>query len=477
MQIYLEKYFGKDQIIKIEPLAKAGSDRQYYRVHLQDETYIACESTNIEENETFFYFTTFFKSHHIPVPSMIDIDTDRSKYILEDLGNHSLLDMISKDGHTESIKTVYKKALEQLVAMQIIGGEKLDFENCYAAKAFDKNAVLADLNYFKYYFLDLNKIDYNKAALNAEFEKLASRIHEIDPQYFMFRDFQGRNIMVKDGEPFFIDYQGGMKGPLQYDIASLLWQAKAQLPAAWKEELYLHYKNELKKRISFDEALFDSNYSLLVLIRLLQVLGAYGLRGMIEKRHHFLSSIPMGLNNVKEWREQYSLSEFPILDQVILKMESENLISKFHVPSMNTNSTESNAKLKILVQSFSFKKGLPDDETGNGGGYVFDCRGVLNPGRFEEYKKLTGRDLPVIEFLESKTKMGEFLNHIQDLVDISVQDYLSRGFENLQISFGCTGGQHRSVYCADAMAKYLSSKYPVEVSVRHIVQDAKNWVN
>ncbi|HOZ50332.1 MAG TPA: RNase adapter RapZ [Chitinophagaceae bacterium] len=477
MQIYLENYFGKEQIIKIDPLAKAGSDRQYYRVHLQDQTYIACESKNLEENETFFYFTSFFSSHQIPVPALIDIHVDRSKYILQDLGTSSLLDLIQLEGHTESVKQIYKHALSNLVAMQIAGGEKLDFSQCYAASAFDKNAVLADLNYFKYYFLDLNKINYNKALLNDEFEKLAARIGSIEPQLFMFRDFQGRNIMIKEGQPFFIDYQGGMKGPLQYDIASLLWQAKAQLPTSGKQELYTHYKNELKNKISFNETLFDSNYSLLVLIRLLQVLGAYGLRGMIEKRHHFLSSIPLGLENVFEWRSTYSLNEFPILEKILVEMESGNLKSKFQEPVSSSPNLESIPKLKILVQSFSFKKGLPDDESGNGGGYVFDCRGILNPGRFDEYKKLTGRDQPVIDFLESETKMGDFLKHTQNIVDISVNDYISRGFENLQISFGCTGGQHRSVYCADAMAKYLKQKYKVEVEVRHVVQDAKNWVN
>lgn len=472
MRIYLETYFGKEHITSIESLAKAGSDRKYYRVTANHQTYIACESSNTEENETFFYFSEFFKQHQIPVPTIYTISDDRTRYIQEDVGQISLLEMVMKDGHTEELKKLYESAIHSLVSMQLVGGKELDFTKCYAAASFDKQAVLADLNYFKYYFLDLHNIQYNKSKLNLEFDLLAEQIGSISNTGFMYRDFQGRNIMIKHDSPCFIDYQGGMKGPLQYDIASLLWQAKAQLPSVWKKELYLHYKKELSSQINLEETSFDADYAMIVLVRLLQVLGAYGLRGIIEQRAHFLSSIPAGLSNLCEWLTQFSLHNYPELNTVLNNMLNNIQAEKYIIPTANENTP-----LKVIVQSFSYKKGLPEDESGNGGGFVFDCRGILNPGRFEEYKKLTGRDQAVKDFLESKTKVNDFLKHAMAAVDISIEDYLNRGFENLIISFGCTGGQHRSVYCTDAMAKHLNEKYHLNATVKHLIQDAKDWKN
>jgi hypothetical protein len=326
--------------------------------------------------------------------------------------------------------------------------------------------------------LDLQDVHYDKAALHAEFNRLSDRISGIHPKYFMFRDFQGRNIMVKEGVVSFIDYQGGMTGPLQYDVASLLWQAKAQLPPAWKQSLYLEYKNAVSKLISIDQTLFDADYSLLVLIRLLQVLGAYGLRGIIQQRAHFISSIPSGLRNLQEWAATYTLDDYPILQEIIAQLGQESFMHRFDpMPAAADKTPMATSKLQIHVQSFSFKQGLPTDQYGNGGGFVFDCRGILNPGRFDAYKKLTGRDQAVIEFLESKTRVAEFLDHCKQLIAISIEDYMQRGFEHLEINFGCTGGQHRSVYCADAIAAHIQKMYPVKVSVSHVVQDAKNWVN
>jgi hypothetical protein len=288
----------------------------------------------------------------------------------------------------------------------------------------------------------------------------------------MFRDFQGRNILIDHQQPYFIDYQGGMKGPLQYDVASLLWQAKANLPMAWRKELYVYYKNELKQYIVVHDVQFDVDNSQLLLVRLVQVLGAYGLRGLIEKRSHFLSSIPQGLQNIEAWMTTYNLPNYPVLTYVLQQITTEEFINKY----TNVKAT-TDTKLTIRVNSFSYKKGIPQDASGNGGGFVFDCRGVLNPGRFEEYKKLTGRDKPVIDFLESKTRIHDFLAAAKQAVEISVDDYLARGFEHLMISFGCTGGQHRSVYSADAMAKHLKEKYNLDAIVTHVEQEAKAWVN
>ncbi|MBK7762545.1 MAG: phosphotransferase [Bacteroidetes bacterium] len=470
MYNYLKQYF-KDQLLDIEALPKAGSDRKYFRVKTTEQNFIACENYNVEENKAFFYYTKFFTKQGIPVPQLIDVSEDQCKYIQTDVGHLSLLETLQSEGYTEEVKELYKKSLKALVDMQI-SGKSLEATMGYGKQSFDRQTVLADLHYFKYYFLDLHKIIYNKYDLNVEFEKMAAQIGNQVETYFMFRDFQGRNILIQDEQPHFIDYQGGMPGPLQYDIASLLWQAKANLPHEWKQELYAYYLHALQQKIRVDEKEFESTYSRIVLIRLLQVLGAYGLRGMIEKRTHFLTSIPAALKNITSWLSQYELVDYPVLHSVLQSLVTQIPMDKYQFPQANEQT-----KLKVLIQSFSFKKGLPDDESGNGGGFIFDCRGILNPGRFDEYKKLTDRDQPVIDFLESKTKINEFLSHAKQCVDISIEDYLQRDFENLLISFGCTGGQHRSVYCADAMAKHLKEKYKLNIQVQHIIQDAKNWVN
>lgn len=473
MQSFIEKELGSKQIISTAALTRAGSNRQYYRIVTKAGSYIACENSNINENESFFYFSHFFYQKNIPVPQVFYISEDRTKYILNDLGHITLLDLIIQEGHSEKVYELYQGILQKLAEMQIKASADIDYGKCFAAKQFDAQMALADLNYFKYYFLDFQKIDYDKQALQQELDNLSHAVGNIEELFFMFRDFQGRNIMIQENRCYFIDFQGGMKGPLQYDVASLLWQAKAELPLAWKNDLYAYYKSEVKQYIGIDEVKFDRQYSYLLLVRLLQVLGAYGLRGLIERRPHFLSSIPHGLQNIATWLKLYNLNDYPILHSLLQIITHVNLIESYQIPQANGNT-----KLKVLVQSFSYKiGGIPKDESDNGGGFVFDCRGVLNPGRFEEYKKLTGRDAPVIEFLETKTKVHDFLQGVKQVIDISIEDYLQRGFDSLMISFGCTGGQHRSVYCADVIATYLQEKYQLQVEVKHVRQEEKAWVN
>jgi hypothetical protein len=291
----------------------------------------------------------------------------------------------------------------------------------------------------------------------------------------MFRDFQSRNIMVKDGKVYFIDFQGGMKGALQYDVASLLWQAKAELPDDWKDSLleyYLTYAEELLGK-KIDRSRFISQYNGYVLIRLLQVLGAYGFRGLFERKAHFLTSIPLALRNFKWFLENKQvgivLPEFERLLRLIVK---EEVINRFEPLR-----ADENTPLVVHINSFSYRKGIPEDTSGNGGGFVFDCRGILNPGRLDEFKTLTGRDKAVKDFLEQQTRMPEFLNSVYNIVDIAVEDYIKRGFQSLCISFGCTGGQHRSVYSADALTRHLRNKFRVKTDLHHIEQEIKNWVN
>lgn len=467
-----KEFIGESTIVDVESILQAGSDRHYERILTKEKSFILCHNENVQENNTFIYFTQIFHDIKLPVPTIYAVSDDRKDYLLSDNGRISLLDEVLKKGYTEEVKKLYELSLTNLARMQVKADKQIDYSYCFAAKQFDKQSVLADLNYFKYYFLDLHKIIYDKAALNLEFEQLANEVAANTNQHFMFRDFQGRNILIDENQPYFIDYQGGMKGPLQYDVASLLWQAKAKLPMAWRKELFAFYKDELKKYITVHDVQFDIDYSQLLLVRLVQVLGAYGLRGLIEKRSHFLSSIPQGLQNIDAWMATYNLPNYPVLTSLLQQITTEEFIKKYN----NVKAT-SDTKLTIRVNSFSYKKGIPQDASGNGGGFVFDCRGVLNPGRFEEYKKLTGRDKPVIDFLESNTRIHEFLAAAKQAVEISVDDYLARGFEHLMISFGCTGGQHRSVYSADAMAKHLKEKYNLGAIVMHVEQEAKGWVN
>ncbi len=471
----IEEYFNLNDIESVLPIAQAGSARRYHRVICKDgRSYILCENESVEENETFAYLTQIFTQLQLAVPTLLHMQSDRKAYIVSDLGDTSLLDQVLHQKENSGIRDLYEAALTSLIRFQIDGGKLIDFAQCFGAQAFDRQAVLNDLHYFKYYFLDLHALAYDKHKLSAEFDQLADTLGQNPEPYFMYRDYQGRNIMINDGKLGFIDYQGGMRGPLQYDVASLLWQAKAALPFELKTTLYDFYKQQLQKRINIHEAEFDTTYYRILLLRLLQVMGAYGLRGLIQHKPHFVESIPFGLQNIAAWMQHFqeSIAAYPELSTILTQLTSTEFISQYH------SSTSATAKkLTVTIQSFSYKKGIPEDQSGNGGGYMFDCRGLLNPGRFAEYKYLTGRDQPVIDFLESKTKIATFLQHAYALVDISMHDYLARGFENLQISFGCTGGQHRSVYCADAMAKYLQKKYPVHIVLRHLIQDEKKWIN
>lgn len=461
--------------VGISKIPQSGSDRIYYRV--EGETVcIATSNKNIKENQTFLRFSEHFKKCNCPVPEIYAVSKDESIYLQQDLGDTSLLNVLEQHGYTDHVYGLFQQSLQQLAHLQIKGHENFNYEWCITSQEFGKQAILADLLYFKYYFLDALKIPYDKEKLVDDFEVLSIYLARVDYKYFMFRDFQSRNVMVKDGRVHFIDFQGGMKGAVQYDVASLLWQAKAELPEAWKNSLLEFYidnvENILQSKV--DRSRFVSQYNGYVLIRLLQVLGAYGFRGLFERKAHFLTSIPLALRNLRWFLQNKHVGiSVPEFERLLALVVEDNIIHRFE-PERATADT----KLTVHINSFSYKTtGIPKDESENGGGFVFDCRGILNPGRYEEYKQLTGRDKEVKDFLEQNTKMPAFLNSIYNIVDISVEDYMKRGFENLQISFGCTGGQHRSVYAADALARHLRNKYGVKIELKHLVQDAKNWIN
>ena len=460
----------------VDVLPQSGSDRRYFRVHGPNETVIATHGINVRENEVFIYFSRHFTGKGLPTAVILAVNADTTIYLQEDFGDASLLNLLEEEGYTKRIYGLFAESLRQLANLQVNGDNGLDYGQCLTNTEFGKQAIMADLLYFKYYFLDALRKPYDKQKLIDDFEALSNYLTHTEYKYFMFRDFQSRNILVrKNNEAHFIDYQGGMKGAPQYDVASMLWQAKANLPDEWKNNLLNDYMTSFEEMVGqpIDRSNFHSQYNGYVLIRLLQVLGAYGFRGLFERKAHFLISIPMALKNLKEFIAHQNIGiSVPEFRRVLDICVSDEIIERFTPLKANEETP-----LLVSVNSFSYKKGIPEDISGNGGGFVFDCRGILNPGRFEEYKMFHGKDKEVRDFLEQQTRMIEFLNSIFDIVDITVEDYIKRGFNSLVVSFGCTGGQHRSVYAAEALARHLKNKFGVRIKINHVEQESKQWIN
>lgn len=474
-KLYADLAGSQSPITGLEKIPQSGSNRIYFRIVTPTGSYIACSNENVRENKTFVHYSRHFRSRGCPVPEIYAINEAYTIYIQEDFGDQSLLKELERQGHNDAVYDFFRQSLEELARLQIMGDDGLDYSWAITSKEFGKQAILSDLLYFKYYFLDTLEIPYDKERLIDDFEALSTYLTHVDHKYFMFRDFQSRNIMLKNDRVHFIDFQGGMKGALQYDVASLLWQAKAELSDQWKDDLLEDYLDVVERLLDkkIDRVRFERQYNGYVLIRLLQVLGAYGFRGLFERKAHFLISIPLALRNFKGFLGNKQVGiVLPEFERLLHLMVQDEIVARFEPVQ-----ADEHTPLVVHINSFSYRKSLPQDKTGNGGGFVFDCRGILNPGRIVEFKPQTGRDKPVKDFLEQQTRMPEFLNSVYDIVDISVEDYIRRGFDSLQVSFGCTGGQHRSVYAADALTRHLRNKFHVKIDLHHIEQEAKNWVN
>jgi RNase adapter protein RapZ len=470
------KWSGKPPA-QVDVLPQSGSDRRYFRLYDEEgRTVIGTHGINVPENEAFIYFAEHFKQKGLNVPQIYAVSEDKIIYLQEDFGDTSLLNVLEEKGFTEEVYNLFKESLHQLARLQILGNEGLDYTKCLTNQEFGKQAIMADLLYFKYYFLDALQKPYDKQKLIDDFEALSTYLTFTEYKYFMFRDFQSRNIFVTpDNKVHFIDFQGGMKGAPQYDVASIIWQARANLNDEWKSRLLEDYMNSFEGIIGneISREVFTSQYNGYVLIRLLQVLGAYGFRGLFERKAQFLTSIPLALNNLKWFIEHHHLGiVVPEFMRVLNICIDEDIIRRF-----TPIQADDNTPLVVKICSFSYRKGIPDDGSGNGGGFVFDCRGIDNPGRHDHYKEVHGRDKPVMEYLERQTRMQDFLNSVFDIVDISVEEYIKRGFTSLAVNFGCTGGQHRSVYAADALARHLRNKYKVKIDLCHVVQEEKGWKN
>jgi len=440
-----------------------GSGRSIIRLTGGNRSVIGILYSVREENVAFIEFSRHFRRHGLPVPEIYAEDLDRGAYLEEDLGDTTLFEFLSKNRAGEKIAPAvveaYRKVVAVLPRFQIEAGQDLDYKVCYPRPSFDRQSITWDLNYFKYYFLRLAGIPFSEQALEDDFSRLAKFLLSAKRDYFLYRDFQSRNIMLRDGQPYFVDYQGGRKGALQYDVASLLYDAKADLPPELRQQLLDHYLDGLAGFIKLEREAFMQYYYAYVYVRIMQALGAYGFRGFYERKAHFLQSVPYALTNLR-W----------LLHNVELPIELPTLLGAFNsmLGSEKLLSLASSGEnLMVRIFSFSFHRGWPKDETGNGGGFVFDGRSLPNPGREERFKALTGKDAPVIDYLNQQESVHQFLASVLSLVDASVSEYQRRGFKNLMVSFGCTGGQHRSVYLAEQLAKRLRGKNGVEVVVHH----------
>ena len=502
-ELYTEWHGAEPQLM--ERLPGAGSNREYYRITDGNGlSVIGCKGTSKEENHAFLSLARHFEKRKLPVPHVLAASDDEMYYLQEDLGTVSLFDAIKggRDAggrYTVKERELLKRTIRELPNIQIRGARGLDFSVCYPQPQFDSEGVLFDLNYFKYCFLKATGLDFHELKLEASFRMLAKDLTAVPDtaQAFLYRDFQARNVMLDaDGNPYFIDFQGGRRGPYYYDVASFLWQASARYSNSLRKELTEEYYDSLKQYTevpSFKD--FNNRLQLFVLFRTLQVLGAYGFRGYFERKAHFIQSIPPAIQNL---RELLDANDFPYPYLVDLLRRLTNLqqfsveppkptprkdgykttdLNPYSANPIDGKATfskyDGKGPLVVKVFSFSFHKGIPDDESGNGGGYVFDCRSTHNPGRYEPYKKLTGLDEPVIRFLEDDGEILTFLDSVYKLADAHVARYLQRGFTSLMFSFGCTGGQHRSVYSAQHLAEHINKKFGVEVRLEHREQKIK----
>ncbi|MBR2015855.1 MAG: phosphotransferase [Prevotella sp.] len=508
-----EQWAGK-QPAHIVRMAGAGSNREYYRIVSEEgESVIGVIGTSKEENHAFITLTRHFADAALPVPKVLGVGDDEMCYLLTDLGDMALFDALAagrKAGgnYNEAEVELLKRAMRLLPKIQVAGARNLDFSVCYPQPEFDETNVMFDLNYFKYCFLKPSGVDFHEMRLEEDFRRMAKDLTGDKGNYFMYRDFQARNIMLdEDGNPYLIDYQGGRKGPFYYDVASFLWQASARYPDSLRKELIKEYYSVLSQYTDVPEQhAFMQRLNLFVFFRTLQVLGAYGYRGYFERKKHFIDSIPPALDNLRALLKNEM--PYPHLVEVLrglvknakaplsspegdtcplqhdvrsfssaLNNTSDNTLSASNLSTRQlVNSSTSQPQnlitskppaLTVRVFSFSYKKGMPEDTSGNGGGYVFDCRSTHNPGRYEPYKQLTGLDQPVIQFLEDDGEISVFLESVYKLADAHVERYMQRGFTDLMFSFGCTGGQHRSVYSAQHLAEHLNEKYGIEVKLCH----------
>lgn len=500
MEKLLELYrsWRGESAAKTEKLQMAGSNREYYRLwDKAGSTVVGVIGTSRDEDHAFIYLAGHFTRRQLPVPRVLATSDDELRYIQTDLGRTSLYEAISGGRQAGGRYTIKEKELlartiRELPNIQVRGARGLEWENCYPQPEFNEESVLFDLNYFKYCFLKPSELDFHELKLEANFRLFAKDLAAETTDSFLYRDFQARNVMLdSEDNPHFIDFQGGRRGPYYYDLASFLWQASAKYPHKLRRELVAEYYSSLKNYTEVPSVRhFVERLGLFVLFRTLQVLGAYGFRGYFERKKHFIDSIPPAMDNLRELLAMQRDFPYPYMMDMLRRLTEMPRYAHIEQPAIGRadgyktaqkniyaphpqdgpatfSKYDGRGPLVVRVFSFSYRKGVPADESGNGGGYVFDCRSTHNPGRYEPYKKLTGLDEPVIRFLEDDGEILAFLENVYKLADTHVQRYIQRGFTDLMFSFGCTGGQHRSVYSAQHLAEHLHETFGIEVRVCH----------
>ncbi len=467
--VELFEKWSNQAVTQVTALPPSGSYREYYRIKSDNISVLGVFNSDKRENDAYLGFTDLLLNEKLNVPQTYIVDKEHDIYLIEDLGDITLFALLEQERTSKefpsSIIPIYKKVLQHLIQIQVKGATAIDYSLCYPRAAFDHQSMMWDLNYFKYHFLKLGRIPFDEQRLEDDFNRFIEYLLSEEHDFFLYRDFQSRNIMVVNDEPWFIDYQGGRKGALQYDVASLLYDAKADMPNHIREELLNFYIDELEKVRAINKEQFKNYYQGYALIRMLQAMGAYGFRGFFEKKEHFLKSIPFALDNLGELLPKLSfLNTMPELQKTLKLVASSSELRALGAESDN---------LKVTICSFSYKRGIPVDYSGNGGGFVFDCRAIHNPGKYPEYKTKTGRDAEVIHFFEQEVEMSSFLSDVFSIVSKSVAKYIKSGFTHLSVNFGCTGGQHRSVYSAEQLAAFLRQNYKIEIVIKHVELEMK----
>ncbi|MGM9774717.1 MAG: phosphotransferase [Candidatus Egerieousia sp.] len=458
----LFKQYTGTEATSCEELPSSGSNRRYFRLKNDKFTAIGAKGTSVEENIAFIELAKHFRSEGLNVPEVYCVSEDKVFYLQEDLGDITLFNTVAPGReigtYSEDEIELLKRTIALLPKFQFQGGKDLDYSFCFPQPEFDERNIWFDFNYFKYCFLKTSGLEFSEIKLHDDFVKLAKDLIEVGGSLntFMYRDFQARNVMLVDGAPYFIDFQGGRKGPFYYDLASFVWQARANYSEELKGELISVYRENLKNYIDVSDEEFNRSLRLFVLFRTMQVLGAYGFRGYFEKKPHFLRSVPFAIDNLRRLIA-IPFSDYPYLQEVLSELTKMRQL----------NDLRRDTRLEVHIFSFAYKKGIPLDDSGNGGGYVFDCRALDNPGKYERFKSFTGLDATVIKYLEDEGGIIKYLDRVYDLVDSHVLRFMERKFTHLQVCFGCTGGQHRSVYCAQHLAERLAKKFNVKVVLTH----------
>ncbi|MEF3279418.1 MAG: phosphotransferase [Elusimicrobiota bacterium] len=458
-----------EKVVKYDYINSDGSARKILRLFSNNRTVVGVWGPDKKENLAFVKFSYFFKNNNLPVPEIYAFDEKKQIYLETDLGDKTLFSFLREKRNSAEfpleVKELYKKALKYLALFQVNAFVNFDFSFCYPRKEFDEQSMMWDLNYFKYYFLKLGGISFDEQKLEDDYKNLVNFMKDAPRNFFLYRDFQSRNIMVKDGNLFFIDYQGGRKGFLAYDVASLLYDAKAEIPPKTRNELLEYYLNIdcIKKVV--DRSVFLKYYYSFVYIRLMQAMGAYGLRGFYERKPHFLTSVPYVIKNIEWLVSNVELEiKLPELIKVLKRITTSSYLRQFADKKMGLN---------LRIYSFSYKDGFPKDNQGHNGGFVFDARCLSNPGRDPYYVDMTGKDRDVILFFEKNEGVQKYFKNCLSLVNQAVDNYLSRNFTELYVAFGCTGGRHRSVYLAEKLYQEFSHRENVRCHLRHLTLESE----